>query len=1082
MKLKKTLSLILSAVMLSTCAATGAGAATVKSEPTGYYNQGFLENEAGTAASVNDFGATYSPSSTTWKTWSPQASSVKLRLYRTGSDNEAGAGLINEYDMTMGSGGVWSKTLSGDYKNVYYTYVVSVNGSTNETQDVYSKATGVNGNRSMVVDLDSTDPDGWSTDKHVLRNNATESVVWEVHVRDFSIADNSGVSEENKGRYLAFTEGGTTLNGTPGEMSTCIDYLVERGVNTVQLMPVYDYGSVNEEIPSSSSNRNWGYDPVNYNVPEGSYSTNPYDGNTRITEFKKMVQALHDRNITVVMDVVYNHMYSAEDSSFHKTVPGYYFRKSAASTYSNGSGCGNETASDKTMYRKFMIDSITYWAKEYHIDGFRFDLMALHDTTTLNNIRSALDGLYSDGSGQKILMYGEPWTGGDHCCPTPATKENAGILNSRVGMFNDIYRDALKGNTDGAIGNFIQGSEEDTYKVVTGIKGQNFGAQLPSQTIAYADAHDNLILWDKLALSNNSTNPNYTGTQQNVQNQLIGTMTLLMTSKGIPFMTAGSEMGRTKKGDHNSYKSSDDINEMDWSRAKSMPLLPQWYKTMMAVRENMSVINNNSFANDSTLYFPSGMGHVVAYTYSNSTSGQWSKVCVLYNNGTEAYPISNLGASSWTVVANSISGSSINQTGANIQGIATLNSSSVTVPPKGTIVLINNIAANNVTDSFGTLIVNHKTQSGQILKTQSMRYRAGSTYRAYPDSDISFGRTLVSSQGTVTGTVAANATYNVTFIYSDNEIQNGFLTVKYLDQSGKAVREEMKSHLREGDSYSLSVYSVSGYELDTDQFPAGTIGTFDGNDKVVTFRYKKLTGSSIKVHYYNSNSWPTVRMYSYTDDGLNPNGTWDTATIMTADSSMGGNWLTATVPAACAYILFHYGTSQDPPSVGYLGVGEIWVQNGVSTFNTTLKTSHIDIETGEKLAADEVSSVTNVTSNTTYNTSALDGRTDAVAPPNASGVYAPGVVNVVYRYEGEEEDPNALIIGDADLNKAVEVNDATQIQKHLCEMLTLTGDAAFVSDCNNDNRISIRDVTLIQKYLAEYAASETGRVGRRVSR
>ena len=297
MKFKKSLSLLLSAVMVAGCATVAVTAAESDSESVGYSNQSFLETEAGQAKNTNDFGAKYSTASTTWKTWSPKADSVKVKLYHTGSDNEAGAGAIGEYDMTKDSAGIWSVTLQGDYKDVYYTYLVNVNGAVNETQDIYSQAVGVNGNRSMVVDLDSTDPDGWDTDHHVFQSSPTASVVWEAHVRDFSIAANSGVSEENKGRYLAFTEGGTTLNGQAGAMSTCVDYLVENGINTVQLQPIYDFGSVNETIASSSTNRNWGYDPVNYNVPEGSYSSNPYDGNVRIKEFKQLVQALHDRGI-----------------------------------------------------------------------------------------------------------------------------------------------------------------------------------------------------------------------------------------------------------------------------------------------------------------------------------------------------------------------------------------------------------------------------------------------------------------------------------------------------------------------------------------------------------------------------------------------------------------------------------------------------------------------------------------------------------------------------------------------------------------------------------------------------------------
>ena len=378
MRLRKPLSILLSLSMIAGMSAFASNAAVTSDESvsaSNYYNANYLESYASKAYNESGLGSVYSKTSTTWKTWSPDASSVKLKLYTTGSDNEAGASAIGTYDMKKDSStGVWSLNLSGDYKNKYYTYLVTVNGTTKETQDVYSQAVGVNGNRTMVVDLDSTDPSGWSDDKHVLFNSASEAAVWEVHVRDFSVSKNSGVSEDNKGKYLAFAEGGTTLNSdtSSSAVSTGIDYLVEQGINCVQLMPVYDYGSVKEDVASSSSNRNWGYDPVNYNAPEGSYSTNPYDGNTRITEFKQMIQALHDRGISVVMDVVYNHTFS-NDSCFNRTVPGYYYRMHSSSAYSNGSGCGNETASDKLMYRKYMIESVKYWAEEYHIDGFRFD-------------------------------------------------------------------------------------------------------------------------------------------------------------------------------------------------------------------------------------------------------------------------------------------------------------------------------------------------------------------------------------------------------------------------------------------------------------------------------------------------------------------------------------------------------------------------------------------------------------------------------------------------------------------------------------------------------------------------------------
>ena len=570
MKFKKTLALALSALMLMSSAVVATSAASDDSEAVGAYsNQTFLETEANNAYNEQNLGATYSAASTTFKMWSPKASSVKVKLYKTGSDKESGAGVINEYAMTPNSTtGVWSLTLPGDHKNQYYTYLVTVNGTTNETQDIYSKAVGVNGKRSMIVDLDSTDPDGWSTDKHVLLNNAQEAVVWEVHVRDFSIAANSGVSEDNKGGYLAFTEGGTKLNGDANGISTCVDYLVEQGINCVQLQPVYDFESVDEEAGASSTNRNWGYDPMNYNVPEGSYSTNPFDGNVRIKEFKQMVQALHDRGISVVMDVVYNHTYATEGSCFNKSVPGYYYRMKSNTQFSNGSGCGNETASDKKMFRKYMIESCRYWVDEYHIDGFRYDLMGLHDVDTMNQIRNNLDQVSS-----KILMYGEPWAAEwnstyTECglCPKSSIANRITQLNSRVGMFNDKYRDAIKGDTDNAGKGFVQGTtSSNTATIVSGVKGKNYSAQSPAQTVAYADAHDNLILWDKILKSNGSSSYSATSesSTEKYRTQVREVMALLMTSQGIPFMTAGSEFGRTKKGNANSYNANDSINQIE---------------------------------------------------------------------------------------------------------------------------------------------------------------------------------------------------------------------------------------------------------------------------------------------------------------------------------------------------------------------------------------------------------------------------------------------------------------------------------------------------------------------------------------
>ena len=1066
MRLRKPLSILLSLSMIAGMSAFASNAAVTSDESVSagnYYNANYLESYASKAYNESGLGSVYSKTSTTWKTWSPDASSVKLKLYTTGSDNEAGASAIGTYDMKKDSStGVWSLNLSGDYKNKYYTYLVTVNGTTKETQDVYSQAVGVNGNRTMVVDLDSTDPSGWSDDKHVLFNSASEAAVWEVHVRDFSVSKNSGVSEDNKGKYLAFAEGGTTLNSdtSSSAVSTGIDYLVEQGINCVQLMPVYDYGSVKEDVASSSSNRNWGYDPVNYNAPEGSYSTNPYDGNTRITEFKQMIQALHDRGISVVMDVVYNHTFS-NDSCFNRTVPGYYYRMHSSSAYSNGSGCGNETASDKLMYRKYMIESVKYWAEEYHIDGFRFDLMGIHDITTMNDIRSALDGLYSDGSGKKILMYGEPWTGGSVAISDGCSQSKAGSLNSRVGMFCDSYRDAIKGSTDGSDKGFVQGNTDKTGTVANGVTGKGFSAQAPSQTIAYADAHDNLILWDKIVKSNGSSSWN--STSSSLRGQVKKVMGLLLTSQGIPFMTAGSEFCRTKQGDTNSYKSSDAINEIDWSRVKTYSDVAAYYKGLLEIRENYSPMKSSTF---NTPSFQSTHGDVVAYTYSNNKSNEWGKVCVLVNaSSTNDWPIT-LDGSGWTVVADG--------TTAGLKSLGTVSGNTYTVPANSACVLVQSSTFNNLKVSektFGTVTIKHIDDSGNVLKTSTAKYADGTTYRTYPDTTILYDYTLKDTQGVTSGTVTGGKNYNVTYVYSSSGIRSGYVTVNYVDENGESIKDTVSTKYREGDSYSVPFTSIQGYQLDTDKYPANTTGTFNGTNTTINFVYKALDSTSSVVHYYNSNNWSNVRCYAYTDGGEEPNGKWNNATVMTSE---GNGWLKCTIPAPSSYVMFHTNSQQEPGAneTGYLVSGEAW----------------IDAATGEKIADDEILIQSKVSSDDTYKTSPLSGRTDVIAPVNASGNLSSGIINVVYLYTSSERPSTApstvtpttapvtqptekILIGDVNLNGAINVLDATAVQKYIVKLITLSDKALIAAarcDADGENDIvSVKDATYIQMYVTK---------------
>ncbi len=1070
MKFRKALALLLSAVMATSMTSFAASAATTDSSSASagsYYNVSYLENYAQAAYDVKGLGAVYSPASTTFKTWSPDASSVSLKLYATGSDSESGAAVLGTYAMTKDTTtGVWSVKVDGDLKNVYYTYVVNVYGNVKETQDVYSKAVGVNGNRSMVVDLDSTDPEGWTNDKHVLFDNASDAVVWEVHVRDFSASDTSGVSKENQGKYLAFAEGGTKLNSSTDEdaVSTGIDYLVEQGINCVQLMPVYDFQSVDESTVSSSTNRNWGYDPQNYNVPEGSYSSNAYDGNTRITEFKQMIQALHDRGISVIMDVVYNHTYTTEGSCFSRTVPGYYYRMTSATTYSNGSGCGNETASDKLMYRKYMIESLKYWVEEYHIDGFRFDLMGIHDIPTMNLIREEIDNIYADGSGKKILMYGEPWSGGTVAITDGCSQPKASQLDERVGMFCDSYRDAIKGDTNGAGKGYVQGTTSKTATVVKGIKGQGFAAKAPSQTISYADAHDNLILWDKIVKSNSSSE--WESTSEDFKAQMKEAMTLVLTAQGIPFMTAGTEHCRTKFGDHNSYKSSDSINAIDWTRIETYADIVAYYKGLLQIRKNYTAMSDGVFH---TPTFQSSTGYAVAYTYDNDVEGEWGKVCVIVNSGTAEKEIT-LDGSGWVVVADG--------TKAGLESLGTVDGSTYTIAGRGTAVLVEAATFGNLKDTdveYGTLTTNHVDENGNLLKTSTSKYEAGSTYRALPDATILFDNVLVNTEGATSGTVVGGENYTVTFTYKSTGVKSGYLTVEYVDTDGNNIKDGVSYHLRDGDSYEIPVAEIQGYQLDTYAYPAKSYGTFTGEDQTVKFVYEQLSGTSITVHYYNANNWSTVRCYAYTDGGAEPNGAWSNATKMKAE---GDGWFKCTVPAGSAYVMFHNGGGvQEPGSgeSGYPASGEVWIQNKAITFGSTVITSHIDLATGKKLVSDVVKTVDKTTSAATYTTYALEGRTDVIAPMNATGNYRAGIINVVYLYTSGEMPISNILIGDADMNGEVSVMDATLIQKHLVGMTEITGDALIAADATYETVVSVLDATAIQKYLA--GLGDTGKVG-----
>lgn len=578
------------------------------------------------AYSGNDLGAVYSEDKTVFTFWSPEAKAVTVRIFATGSDSEQGAKVITDIAMEKTDKNVWRAEYKGDHKNEYYTYVIDFKDKRIETVDIYAKAAGVNGDRGMIVDLKSTDPDGWMDDNHIFVKSPTDAVIWEVHVKDFSHSPSSGVSEAHRGKYLAFTEH-TTLYGE-GIVPTCVDYLKNLGVTHVQITPFYDFGSVNEAAQDDSYN--WGYDPKNYNVPEGSYSTNPFDGNVRITECKQMIKALHDAGIGVIMDVVYNHTYTAQGSFFDRSVPGYYYRYNKDGSWSNGSGCSNDTASEHLMFRKFMIDSVLYWAKEYHLDGFRFDLMGLHDAQTMRLIRESLDKEFGKDN---IIIYGEGWHMGTACAPgTQMANQSAIRSMPGVGAFNDNIRDAIKGSVFGARDKgFVQcGACADRIK--GGIVAETGAwAEQASQCINYASCHDNYALYDKLILSERG-GTGYSERFDYLVSMIKLSAAIILTSRGVPFFLAGEEIARTKFGDENSYCSSAKINEIDWENTGHYADLILYYQGLIRLRKRLDALRgSNEVSKNSKFRFVDSAMPCVSYVIEFEQDGVKGNVFVSLN-------------------------------------------------------------------------------------------------------------------------------------------------------------------------------------------------------------------------------------------------------------------------------------------------------------------------------------------------------------------------------------------------------------------------------------------------------------------
>ena len=564
-------------------------------------------------------GVTYTPGESTFSVeTNDDAQQVTLRIYNEG----LGGKPVKTVDMKRSQGALWQASVKGDLKDKFYTFDVKYGGMfRGESAGIWATAVGVNGKRGAIIDMTETNPQGWQTD---VRPDipAKDLIIYEMHHRDFSIDPSSGI--EHKGKFLALTE------------ARAIDHLKTLGVNAVHILPSFDYASV-DETRLNEQQYNWGYDPVNYNVPEGGYSTDPYKPEVRIREFKQMVQALHNAGIKVILDVVYNHTFNIDDSNFQLTRPDYFFRKNADGSYSNGSGCGNETASEREGMRQFMIESVKYWVDEYHIDGFRFDLMGVHDIETMNAIRKALP--------PDIFIYGEGWSAGSCAMPEKLLAMKANISQMPgIAAFSDCLRDALRGPWDSdkkaAFLGGIRGNEESIkFGIVGAIEhpGVDYSkvnyskapyATEPTQMIAYVSCHDDMCLVDRLKASIKDID-----TEELIRLDLLA-QTVVMTSQGVPFMLSGEEMLRDKKGVHNSYNSPDDVNHLDWNNLERYPQVMEYYKNLITLRKAHPAFHMGSadMVRRNLDFMPTLTGLVGFHINGRNVPGEtWGDIYVAFN-------------------------------------------------------------------------------------------------------------------------------------------------------------------------------------------------------------------------------------------------------------------------------------------------------------------------------------------------------------------------------------------------------------------------------------------------------------------
>ena len=598
----------------------------------------------------DDLELTVDNSGTHFRLWSPGAEAVRLNLYDDGLNGKAYKTVMLE----KAENGTWTATFPEKMYGKFYTFQIKFAGNwLNETPGIWAKAVGANGHRAAIIDMDKTNPEGWQNDKYVVTPYQTDAIVYEMHHRDFSAHANSGIV--NKGKFIAMLEPGTH---SPQGEATGIDHLKELGITHVHILPSYDYNTVDETMLIDRQ-YNWGYDPLNYNAPEGSYSTNPADPYTRIREMKQMVQALHNAGIGVVMDVVYNHTALNDDSNFSLTAPGYYYRHRADGSYSDASGCGNETASDRKQMSDYIVNSVKYWAKEYHIDGFRFDLMAIHDTETMNRVSEEVRKINPNA-----VIYGEGWTAGDSPLPVErrALKENVAKMHG-VAVFSDDLRDAVKGHYSKADDRgFASGKpgQEETVKIgvvastahpqVDYSKGSNSKfayAVSPEQIMNYVSCHDDMCLTDKLRKS-----------MQDAPDSLRMRVarlaqTIVFTSQGTPFVFAGEEIFRDKKGVHNSYKSPDSINAIDWSLKNRNREQFEYYRNLIDLRKSHPAFRMTTAADiaKNIVFDKVKTPNLLSYSIKNNANGDsWKEIKVIFNGSDTAKTV-KVAKGDWTVIA-----------------------------------------------------------------------------------------------------------------------------------------------------------------------------------------------------------------------------------------------------------------------------------------------------------------------------------------------------------------------------------------------------------------------------------------------